>query len=161
MKSIGIFVVLLLLGNGALAVTATKVRVGKSNVQHLLNFLYTFTGDGHPVTGAFFQRFDHYGDTVSPYHTDGKAISLVVLLNNDFVGGEMTFLTRAGPTVIDYSVAGVATIHGEGCAHGNAALEGVKYQLTLLTFAQAKSKCIFDGLLVEEEDVVVMADREE
>jgi hypothetical protein len=131
--------------------------VGKSNIHHILNFLYTFTGDGHPVTGAFFQRFVHYGDTVSPYHTDGETISLVVLLNNDFVGGEMTFLTSGGPTDMDYSVAGVATIHGEGCVHGNAAVEGVKYQLTLLTIAQAKSKRIFDGLLVEEEDGVVMA----
>jgi len=130
--------------------------LGKELVVDLLVFMDQFTGhvedrDGHsPITGAFFQRFDHDNDTVSPYHTDGNAVSLVALLNDDYEGGEMTFLTSGGPVVTE-TKAGSATIHGAGVVHGNSAIDGVKYQLTLLTFPHTKRASIFDdeAMLVE------------
>ena len=117
----------------------------------LLDMLYFHTGNkNQPVTRVFFQRFEHDGDTVSPYHTDGDAISLVLLLNDDYEGGEMTFLTQDGATVID-SIAGSATVHGAGVVHGNAAVKGIKYQLTFLTYPNTDRECLFKGLLTNKE----------
>ena len=125
--------------------------LGMENVMKLLDMLYFHTGNkNQPVTRVFFQRFEHDGDTVSPYHTDGDAISLVLLLNDDYEGGEMTFLTQDGATVID-SIAGSATVHGAGVVHGNAAVKGIKYQLTFLTYPNTDRECLFKGLLTGEE----------
>ena len=120
---------------------------GKTTVQKLLDIMRSHTGhEDQPITRIFFQRFEHYGDKVSPYHTDGDAISLVILLNDDYEGGEMTFLTQHGAAVVD-SVAGTVTVHGEGALHGNAAINGTKYQLTLLSYPNVEDDCLFKGML--------------
>ena len=58
----------------------------------------------------------------------------------------MTFLTQDGPTVVE-SAAVAVTINGEGVVHGNAAVNGNKYQLTFLTFPNARKKCLLKGIL--------------
>mmetsp|Transcript_12341 Transcript_12341/g.33947 ORF Transcript_12341/g.33947 Transcript_12341/m.33947 type:complete len:465 (-) Transcript_12341:195-1589(-) len=134
---------------------------GADEVMRLLTLLSTFTGDiDLAVPRAFIQRFDHDGDMVSPYHTDSEAVSLVILLNDDYEGGDMTFLRSDGPYVAERK-AGYATIHGEEMAHGNAAVKGIKYQLTLVTYmfteqdkndyeyAGKELDCIFDGTELE------------
>ena len=131
--------------------------LGPSNIRTLLDYLSGYTNDKgeSPIAlNAFFQRFEHHGEHVSPYHTDGQAISLVILLNDDYMGGEMTFLSGAGPSTIQ-TEAGSATIHGPGVVHGNAALYGVKYQLTLVAFRNLKNKSplgMFEGYLNKEID---------
>ena len=50
-------------------------------------------------------------------------------------------MTQDGPTVVE-SVAGAVTIHGDGVVHGNAAV----YQLTFITFPNARKKCLFKGI---------------
>eukprot|EP00538_Stauroneis_constricta_P004727 CAMPEP_0119563768 /NCGR_PEP_ID=MMETSP1352-20130426/24677_1 /TAXON_ID=265584 /ORGANISM="Stauroneis constricta, Strain CCMP1120" /LENGTH=458 /DNA_ID=CAMNT_0007612435 /DNA_START=94 /DNA_END=1470 /DNA_ORIENTATION=- len=121
-----------------LGVNATTLidLIGKEDLAYLLDFMAEFTDA--PVTSSFIQRFEHDGTIVSPYHLDGNAVSLVILLNDDYEGGEMTFLRSDGPTVVP-SKAGSASIHGVGMVHGNAAVKGVKYQLSFVAHPGASA----------------------
>ena len=123
-------------GKYSLSVKAETIieLLGKDNVQRLLDMLYFHTGgnmDTSPVTKVFFQRFEHDGDKVSPYHTDGEAISLVLLLNDDYEGGDVLHLTPSGAQRTK-SYPGTATAHGPDIVHGiTPNLKAPKYMLIL------------------------------
>ena len=53
----------------------------------------------------------------------------------------MAFLTRSFPVVIE-PVKGAATIHSPSMVYGNAAVNGTRYQLILVTLSSGElSKC--------------------
>ena len=57
------------------------------------------------------------GKHLAFHHDNYKHASLLIELNDDYTGGEIVYLTKDGPIVVDRSL-GTGVMHGSDIVHG-------------------------------------------
>jgi len=100
--------------------------IGGSRVEQLMNFF----GATNPLIKL--RRVTSVGKCIN-FHTDFSLRTMQVPLNENFIGGELVFLTEDGEIVKPQRPSGSATIHDCSIVHGVTCFRsGVRYALFLL-----------------------------
>jgi hypothetical protein len=123
--------------------------LGEESTEKLLKVFYEYKGDEshHHVSYALLMRIEQEADQVFPYHRDRDFTVLTLMINDDYKGGNMIYLTGDGSIQIP-NKAGSVLVHGPTNIHGATPIDGIKYTLILVSHDHTmdQKQWMFDGL---------------